>query len=97
MTSTPHDLSHPPGYVQDSRNSFEERPIEPYQPFANHSNHKHTPSRSGGGILNESPDNLPRMEEEKGIWGEAVSWAKTIGGKVVEGEEAIWKRINGQR
>jgi hypothetical protein len=98
MTSTHHDLSHPPGYVQDSRASFEERPIEPYQPFANRSNHKRTPSRSGAGILDESPENQPRVEEEeKSIWGEAVSWAKTVGGKVVEGEEALWKRINGRR
>jgi hypothetical protein len=98
MTSTAHDLSHPPGYVQDSRASFDERPIEPYQPFATRSNHQSTPSRSGAGILDESPENRPRAEEEeKGIWSEAVSWAKTIGGKVVEGEEALWKRINGQR
>lgn len=95
MTCTIHDLSHPPGYVQDSRASFEERPLEPYQPFVNCSNHKLTPSVSAGGLLDGSPENRPGMVEEKGIWGEAVSWAKKIGGKVVEGEEAIWKRING--
>jgi hypothetical protein len=97
-TSTPHDLSHPPGYVQDSRASFEERPIEPYQPFANYSTHRRTPNGSDGGILDESPKNQRRMEEkEKGLWGDAVSWMKTIGGKLAEGEEALWKRINGQR
>lgn len=98
LTSTPHDLSHPPGYVQDSRASFEERPIAPYQPFANRSTHGDAPSRSGGGLLTNSPENQPQMEEEeKSLWGEAVSWVKTIGGKVAEGEEALWKRINGQR
>ena len=98
MTSTSHDLSHPPGYLQDARASFEERPIEPYQPFANRSSHKRTPSRSGGGgVLDESPESQLSLEEGKGILSEAVSWAKTIGGKVIEGEEALWKRINGRR
>jgi hypothetical protein len=97
MTSTSHDLSHPPGYLQDARASFEERPIEPYQPFANRSSHKRTPSRSGGGVLDESPESQLPLEEGKGILSEAVSCAKTIGGKVIEGEEALWKRINGQR
>jgi hypothetical protein len=101
MTSTSHDLSHPPGYQQDARASFEERPIEPYRPFTNHSSHKRTPSRSGGGggggVLDESPESQPPLEEGKGILNEVVSWAKTIGGKVIEGEEALWKRINGRR
>ena len=96
LTSTSQDLSHPPGYVQDSRASFEERPIDPYQPFVNRTNHKRTPSRSNGGILDDSPENRHRTEEEEGILGEAVSWAKKIGGKVIEGEEALWKRINGE-
>jgi len=94
MTSTSHDLSHPPGYLQDARTSFEERPIEPYQPFANRSSHKLTPSKPGGG---ESPETQLPLEEGKGILGEVASWAKTIGGKVVEGEEALWKKINDQR
>jgi hypothetical protein len=34
------------------------------------------------------------LEEGKGILSDAASWAKTIGGKVVEREEALWKRIN---
>jgi hypothetical protein len=97
MTSTSHDLSHPPGYLQDARASFEERPIEPYQPFANRSSHKRTPSRSGGGVLGESPESQLPPEGGEGILSGAVSWAKTIGGKVIEGEEALWKRINGQR
>jgi hypothetical protein len=89
MTSTSHDLSHPPGYLQDARASFEERSIEPHQPFTNCSSHKRTSSRSGdGGVL---------LEDREGILNEVVSWTKQIGGKVIEGEEALWKRINGQR
>jgi hypothetical protein len=97
-TFTAHDLSHPPGYVQDSRASFEERPLGPHQPFTNHSAHWNTPSRLSGDILDGVPKNQSGTEEEeKGLWGEAVSWMKTIGEKLADGEEALWKRIRGQR
>lgn len=36
-------------------------------------------------------------KEDKGLWDTAVSWAKTVGEKVIEGEEEMWKRIKGQR
>ena len=31
-----------------------------------------------------------------GIWGTAVSWAKYAGGKVVEAEAEVWRRVNGK-
>jgi hypothetical protein len=83
VTSTSHDLSHPPGYLQDARASFEERPIEPYRPFANRSSH--------------SPETQLPLEEGKGMLSDVLSWAKIIGGKVIEGEEGLWKRINNRR
>jgi hypothetical protein len=51
MTSTSHDLSHPPGYLQDARASFEERPIEPYQPFANLSESVSWAKQIGGKVI----------------------------------------------
>lgn len=96
-TSTPYDLSHPPGYIQDSRASFDERPIDPYQPFANSSTHKRRLSRPNGGILDDSRSGSSVGKEEKSVWDTAVSWAKSIGEKVVEGEEEVWKRINGEK
>jgi hypothetical protein len=52
--------------------------------------HKRAPGKPGS-------ETQLLLEEGKGILSEVVSWAKIIGGKVIEGEEALWKRINDQR
>jgi hypothetical protein len=60
--------------------------------------HSRGRSRNGVGILDGGGGGSGVTEDEdKGLWDTAVSWAKTVGEKVVEGEEEMWKRINGQR
>ncbi|ERF71419.1 hypothetical protein EPUS_08688 [Endocarpon pusillum Z07020] len=94
-TSITQDLSHPPGYVQDSRASFSERPPELISPLnLNQSGHDRRKSRSGIGILDGGGGHEDIGDEDKGLWDTAISWAKTVGEKVIEGEEEMWKRIN---
>jgi hypothetical protein len=96
-TSMTQDLSHPPGYVQDSRASFSERPPEPVSPMSQKQS-GHSRARSRNGILDGGGGGHDDVEkEDKGLWDTAVSWAKTVGEKVIEGEEEMWKRIKGQR
>lgn len=95
-TSMTHDLSHPPGYVQDHRTSFSERLPEfssPISPIQN----GHGRGRSRNGILDGGGGNGDVEDDDKGLWSTAVSWAKTVGEKVIESEEEVWKRINGPR
>jgi hypothetical protein len=40
---------------------------------------------------------VQQREREVGLWDMAWSWAKTVGEKVVEGEEEMWRRINGAK
>jgi hypothetical protein len=86
------DLSHPPGYVQNSRDSFEERSDmhSPYQDqgYGNNSAHRGGPLTSGRDVdpVEESPITQ--------AWRTATSWAKTVGEKLKEGEEEVWRRIN---
>lgn len=92
------DLSHPPGYIQDSRASFSERPPELVLPIAHNHTGGHSRGKSrNGGILDGAGGHDRLEDEDKGLWDTAVSWAKTVGEKVIEGEEEVWKRINGQR
>jgi hypothetical protein len=94
------DLSHPPGYVQDSSALFSERLPEMVSPISQNQSggHSRGRSRNGVGILDGGGGGSGVMEDEdKGLWDTAVSWAKTVGEKVIEGEEEMWKRINGQR
>jgi hypothetical protein len=94
-TTMTRDLSHPPGYRQDSRVSFSERLPDLAYPGQNQSSHSR--GRSGTGILDGGGGHGDVEDDDKGIWNTAFSWAKTVGEKVIEGEEEIWKRINGQR
>lgn len=92
------DFSHPPGYVQDSRASFSELPPELVSPISqNQSSHSRGRSRNGTGILDGGGGHDDMEDEDKGLWDTAVSWAKTVGEKVIEGEEEVWKRINRTR
>jgi hypothetical protein len=94
-TSTPayaEDLSHPPGYVQNSRDSFDERSNthSPYQNqgYGNNSAHRGGPLYSGRDV---------DLGEESSIaqaWKTATSWAKAAGQKLKEGEEEVWRMIN---
>jgi hypothetical protein len=98
-TSIKKDLSHPPGYVQDSRASFSERVPEMVSPISQNQSggHSRGRSRNGVGILDRGGGSGDIQDEDKGLWDTAVSWAKTVGEKVIEGEEEMWKRINGQK
>jgi hypothetical protein len=93
------DLSHPPGYMQDSRASFSERPPELVSPISqNHNGHSRGRSRNGIGIgILDGGGHDAMEDEDKGLWDTAVSWAKTVGEKMIEGEEEVWKRINRSR
>lgn len=90
------DLSHPPGYVQDSRASFSERLPELVSPISQNQS-SHSRGRSMTGILDGGGGDDDMENEDKGLWGTAVSWAKTVSEKVIEGEEEVWKRINRSR
>ena len=91
-TSTyPQDLSHPPGYVQDSRASFDDKPVEFCQPL----DHRHSPSSSQrGGILDGEPT-FQRGENESNVLDTAFAWAKAAGKRLSRTEEQIWKHIHG--
>ncbi len=96
-TTTTQDLSHPPGYVQDSRASFSERPVEPVSPLNQSQSGGHSRGRSRSGILDGGGGHDDLGGEDKGLWDTAFSWAKAVGERVIEGEEEVWKRINRQR
>jgi hypothetical protein len=93
MTATyPQDLSNPPGYVQDSRSSFDDKPVEFCQPIG----HRHSPSSSyRGGILDEKPNFERDDDYTAGVLNTAITWAKAAGKKMSVTEEQIWKKING--
>lgn len=57
----------------------------------------HSRGRSRTGILDGGGSHEDLEDEDKGLWDTAVSWAKTVGEKVIEGEEEVWKRINRKR
>lgn len=94
-TSTPAyaDLSHPPGYIQNSRDSFDQQMQSPYQ-NQNQNYGNNTSNRSG--LLGSGGANVGSAEESPiaQIWNTAASWAKTAGEKLKEGEEEVWRRIN---
>ena len=106
VTSTysgPQDLSHPPGYIQNSRASFEDRPYlngpNDSSPFSMTGSMANRRSMGGAGILNGelySQENRD-TQEEKGVWDTAVAWAKTAGKKLSETEQEVWKRVNGEK
>jgi hypothetical protein len=105
-TSTPatayNDLSHPPGYIQNSRDSFDERPDlmqqSPYQ--NNNQNYGKNSSSNRNGLLGSAGGDLDSTEEGSPIaqiWNTATSWAKSAGEKLKEGEEEVWRRINSEK
>ena len=105
VTSTfsgPQDLSHPPGYIQNSRASFEDRPFatesndSAFNIPGNISNRR---SVGGAGILNGEMHNQENGAdpEEQSVWDTAMTWAKAAGTKLSKTEEHIWKRVNGEK
>lgn len=97
VTSTypqPQNLTHPPGYLQDTHASFTDRPAELTQPYGDLTNS--SSSRTVGGLS----DGDPRLgsslgaDNENQVLNTAFAWAKAAGKKLSETEEQIWKRIN---
>ncbi|EHY55735.1 hypothetical protein HRR83_007951 [Exophiala dermatitidis] len=93
MTSNyPQDLSHPPGYMQDSRASFDDKPVEFCQPYENRAS---PTSSNRGGILDAEPTFDRGSDNESGVLTTAIAWAKAAGKKLSKTEEQIWRQING--
>lgn len=95
VTSTytgPQDLSHPPGYMQDSRASFDDKPAELCQPL----DRRASPSSSRyGGILDGEPTFENNSDSESSVLDTALAWAKAAGKRLSKTEEQLWKRVNG--
>lgn len=94
MTSTyppAQDLSHPPGYMQDSRASFDDKPVEFCQPL----DRRASPSSSRrGGILDGEPT-FESSGDDEGVLNTAYAWAKAAGKRLSRTEEQLWKKVNG--
>ncbi|KAK5053795.1 hypothetical protein LTR84_001757 [Exophiala bonariae] len=94
MTSTypaAQDLSHPPGYMQDSRASFDDKPVEFCQPL----DRRASPSSSRrGGILDAEPT-FESSGDDEGVLNTAYAWAKAAGKRLSRTEEQLWKKVNG--
>ncbi|EXJ82039.1 hypothetical protein A1O1_08107 [Capronia coronata CBS 617.96] len=88
----PQDLSHPPGYMQDSRASFDDKPIEFCQPLEKRAS---PTSSNRGGILDAEPTLETGFDEEPSVLGSALAWAKAAGKRLSKTEAQIWKQING--
>lgn len=95
LTSTypaPQDLSHPPGYMQDSRASFDDKPVEFCQPL----DRRASPSSSRrGGILDGEPTFESSEDDESSVLNTAYAWAKAAGKTLSKTEEQLWKKVNG--
>lgn len=102
LSSLSFDLSSPPGYTQNARASFSDRPLyENSTPFYQNSyssgfSSPMTPSRRGKGILDNDPDIYLRGEgdgEEETVWDTAAKWAKAAGKRMSQTEQQIWKMV----
>ncbi|KAL6251269.1 hypothetical protein RBB50_001477 [Rhinocladiella similis] len=87
-----HDLSHPPGYVQDSRASFDDKPVEDCQPYETRASPSPTSRR---GILDGEPIFDNRGDNDS-ILNTAMSWAKAAGKRLSKTEQEIWRHMNGK-
>ena len=109
-TTTPqghHDLSHPPGYMQNANASFQARPSSPYRPFDSPHTTSSNQSTGVGGLLGAAASSsgnfdgdgsgILSSETGKNIWNTAVSWAKTAGDTLAKSEQEVWKAINGEK
>ncbi|CCC13461.1 hypothetical protein SMACR_07085 [Sordaria macrospora] len=82
------DLSHPPGYQQDSMASDMNQSQRAAHEFAaSHGGHGHG---HGGGYSGSGSD-------DEGVWNSAKKWIQDAGAKVAEAESEVWKKINGQK
>lgn len=95
-TEAYNDLSHPPGYIQNSRDSFEERSDHLQSQYQNQNYGNNSPHRSGL-LGNEYSTTSTEESPIAQIWNTATSWAKTAGEKLKEGEEEVWRRINSHK
>ncbi|KIW13383.1 hypothetical protein PV08_08571 [Exophiala spinifera] len=90
------DLSHPPGYVQDSRASFDDKPVEECQPYENRASPSSSSSSAGRrGILDSEPVFDSRAESDS-LLNTAMSWAKAAGKRLSKTEQEIWRHVNGE-
>ncbi|KAL9114321.1 MAG: hypothetical protein Q9227_001743 [Pyrenula ochraceoflavens] len=86
------DLSHPPGYVQDSNASFRDRPGAAYDSLQNQS--QMSARGATEGLLGSNADELGGGK----TWFEtATDWTKKAGEKLAEGHDEIWKKINNEK
>ncbi|KAL9616816.1 MAG: hypothetical protein Q9160_008339 [Pyrenula sp. 1 TL-2023] len=90
------DLSHPPGYQQNSQASFQDRPVDAFQPLQNQSGAGTANSRPREGLLGATSASTGD-DEGKGFWESAGDLAKTAGKKLSEGHDEIWRRINNEK
>ncbi|KAI1616409.1 hypothetical protein EDD36DRAFT_429104 [Exophiala viscosa] len=94
VTSThPQDLSHPPGYMQDTRATFEDKPIEQCVPYGHRPSLSSASSRKGG-LLDETPIFGRIGDNESTVVDTAMSWVKAAGKRLSVTEQQIWKQIN---
>ncbi|RVX73062.1 hypothetical protein B0A52_02188 [Exophiala mesophila] len=89
VTAPVADLSHPPGYQQDHRASFDDKPIEFCQPI----DRRASPSSRRGGILDGAPT-MERDNDDDTMFNQAMAWAKAAGKRLSRTEEQIWRNIN---
>lgn len=78
--------------MQDSRASFDDKPVESCQPVENRA----SPASSyRGGILDSEPTFERDEGNETNVLNTAFAWAKAAGKKLSKTEEQIWKQVNG--
>jgi hypothetical protein len=102
------DLSHPPGYKQDDRASFADKPIEDCQEPTYRATLSPRSSKSGKGmgILDldwtfgsaddEPVTTTPTSTTSEAVVKTAITWAKAAGRKISMTEKQLRKAINGE-
>lgn len=85
-------LSHPPGYVQNP--SVNQPGV--YGGYNYSAGGALPPQQQQGGGGGGTGPMFSDGNDDEGIWGTAMSWAKYAGEKVVEAEAEVWRRVNGK-
>lgn len=103
------DFSHPPNYMQNTRNSLSDTlpsagAYSNSTPFYQNNqscsssiSSPMTPSRRGRGILDNDPDIYLRGEgdgDEESMWDTAAKWARAAGKRLSAGEQTLWRMVN---
>lgn len=94
VTSTPATAEHPPGYQQ---NVYAQE-MSPAQRASLDQETRRESIAAQLGLTGGENDGLGGSNEGKAgeMWNAAKGWLSTAGAKLVETEEQVWKRINGQ-